>query len=543
MSATQAPTISTPVETPGLVRALRVLRERWWVVVLCPLVALAVALVYVERQPKQYTATAKLQFISNSLPSQVAGVAGEQVIDPEGVKATDVQLVTTPPVAELVIAALKLKLTPAQLLEEVSASNPNNDYVIDVTATVGDPRQAAAIANAFAEQYVVYSKTQNVEQLVKGEELIDKKIEELPTTDTVDRGNLRGLYQKLLLLQSVQTGNAHVVSTASSPSSPSSPKKKTTALIALVVGLLLGIGIAFVLDLLDRRVKSWEEFEELYGVPALAAIPKLPNNPRDTRERELALEPFRILFNSLSLLPNTNAIETVLVTSAVPVEGKTSVALGLARAAAHTGRQVILVEADLRRPALEERMGLDISPRGLTSALRGEEDPLKLLRTPGGELGHTLRLLPSGPVALNLTGVLNPARLSEIFIALADDADLIVIDSAPLLPVADTRVMLDGIDPDASLVVARAGFTTRDQVRRARLTFERRRLKAVGLVVNTLSEITSGYDYYGSDRSEGAAPPTAADTGASTAPAGGSRRSTERTSATLTTRSTSKQGT
>ena len=192
---------STSTETPGS-RALCMFGERWWVVALCPIVALVVAAIYVECQPAQYTATAKLQFVSNSLPSQVAGVSGEQVVDPEGVKATDVQLVTTPPVAALVVSQLKLKMTPNELLEEVSASNPQNDYIVDVTATVGNPHEAAAIANAFAEQYVLYSQTQNVEQLVKGEQLITHKIEELPPSDTVDRANLRGLYQKLLCCSS-----------------------------------------------------------------------------------------------------------------------------------------------------------------------------------------------------------------------------------------------------------------------------------------------------------------------------------------------------
>jgi capsular exopolysaccharide synthesis family protein len=534
--STPAHETSTSAETPGLARALRVLRERWWVVVLCPLVALVVAVIYVERQPAQYTATAKLQFVSNSLPSQVAGVSGEQVVDPEGVKATDVQLVSTPPVAALVVSKLKLKMTPTELLEEVSASNPQNDYIVDVTATVGDPHQAAAIANAFAEEYVTYSQTQNVEQLVKGEQLITHKIEELPTTDTTDRANLLGLYQKLLLLQSVQTGNAHVVSTASTPTSPSSPKKKTTALIALVVGLLLGIGIAFVLNLLDRRVKSWEEFEELYGVPALAAIPKMARSSRTARERELELEPFRILYNSLSLLPHTHPIKTVIVTSAVPVEGKTSVALGLARAAAHSGRQVILVDADLRRPTLERRLELPSSPRGLASALRGEADPLELLQAPDSELDRDLKLLPSGPIPLNVTTLLNPVVLTEIFTTLAAQVDLVVIDSAPLLPVADTRELLDAVAVDACLVVARAGVTTRDQVRRARLVFERRKLQAVGLVVNALTDVTNKYGYYDGDGSDASERPAAV-------AAGGSLRSTERISATVSTRSISRHGT
>jgi capsular exopolysaccharide synthesis family protein len=520
-------------ETPGLIRALRVLRERWWVVVLCPLVTLAVALAYVERQPKQYTATSKLQFVSNSLPSQVAGVPGEQAVDPEGVKATNVQLVTAPPVAALVIKSLKLKTTPTELLNQVGASNPQNDYIVDITVTDSDPQEAAAIANAFAEQYVIYSEAQNVGQLVKGEQLITRKADELPADDTVDRANLRGLYQKLLLLQSVQTGNAHVVSTATVPGSPSSPKKKSTALIALVVGGLLGVGIAFFLNLIDRRVKSWEEFEELYGVPALASIPQLPRKPRTTREIELSLEPFRILSNGLSLLPHTHPIKTVLATSAVSGEGKTSVALGLARAAAQSERKVILVEADLRRPTLEQRLGLDRSPVGLTTALHSGDDPLELLRAPIPGLENFFSLLPSGPIPLNATSLMNPVRLAEIFDALKAHAEFVVIDSAPVLPVADTRVLLDGIDLDACLIIARAGVTTRDQVRRARFIFERRQMKSIGLVVNALAEATNGYDYYGIGEPDAF--------GSSTA-AGGSLRRTERTSATVSTRSVSRHG-
>jgi polysaccharide biosynthesis transport protein len=525
-------------EVPGLVRMLRVLRERWLVVLICPLLTLAVAVTYVERQPKQYTAVAKLKFSTNSLPSQVAGVAENQSIDPEGEKATNVQLVTTPPVAALVVKSLHLKMTPGEVLEEVSASNPQNDYIVDVSVTDSDPKRAASIANAFAEQYVVYSESQNIGQLVKGEQLIAQQTEKLPATDTVDRDNLRALSQKLLLLQSVQTGDAQVVSTAAVPTSPSSPKKKTTALIALLVGGLLGIGFAFMLNLIDRRVKSWEEFEELYGVPALAAIPRLPERPRSTWEVESSLEPFRILLNGMLLLPNASSINTVLVTSAVAGEGKTSVALGLARAAASSERTVILVEADLRRPALEYRLGVERSPHGLTSALNGEEHPLELLRAPIPDLEGFLRVLPSGPTPLNATNLMSSGRLLEIFEVLASHADLVVIDSAPLLPVADTRVLLDSVHLDACLVVARAGVTTRDQVRRARLVVERLRLKSVGLVVNTLAEVMGGDGYFGIDEPD--LRPSASATGPSAA-TGGSLRSTERSSPMVSARRASRQ--
>lgn len=496
-------------ETPGIVGALRVLRERWWIVVLCALTSLVVAVAYVSHKPKQYTATAALQFITNSLPSQVTGVQENQSLDPEGTKATYVQLVTTTPVAKLVIKALNLNYTPTQLLDEVSASNPQNDYIVDVAATDTNPERATAIANAFAHQYVLYSQQQNVEQLIKGEQLIDQKYAQLPETDTVDRANLRGLYQKLLLLQAVQTGNAQVIDTANVPTSPSSPKTVATAAIALVVGILLGIGLSFLLNLLDRRVRSWEELEELYGLPALASIPQLPRRLRDLAEQEIALEPFRILHNSLSVLRHANEVKTVLVTSALPGEGKTTVALGLARAAAMTGREVILVEGDLRRPTLEQQLTASHdatwpqhdppkpagnSP-GLSAVLLDGADPLQLLSTPIPGLPQ-LKVLFGGFAHTNTPNLFDAANLRNAFQLLAARADMVVIDSAPLLPVVDTRALLDALSLDACLIVARVGTITRQDIRRARAIFDRRLLSGVGLVINELSE-TADRGYYG----------------------------------------------
>jgi capsular exopolysaccharide synthesis family protein len=476
---------------------LDVLRERWWIVALCAIVSLLVAVVYVERQPKEYTATSALQFTANSLPSQVAGVPTNQSADPEGEKSTNLQLVTTTPVAALVVKALHLEITPAELLDQVSASNPRDDYIIDISATERDPKLAAQIANAFAQQYVIYSQQQNENQLIKGEQLINQRYAQLPATDTVDRANLHALAQKLLLLKAVQTGNARVADTATTPSAPSSPKKKTTAAAALVVGVLLGIGLAFLLNMLDRRVKSWDEFKELYGFPELASIPQLPNNPRTASEREIALEPFRILQNGLSLLAPDHQVKTVLVTSAVAGEGKTTVACGLARAAALSGRRVVLIEADLRHPSFTYQLPLEEGTPGLASALFYDEDPLGLLQSPIPGLDR-LRVLPAGRIPRKATNLLRPAALMEVVASLSSQADLIVIDSAPLLPVVDTRALLGELSIDACLIVARAGKTKREEARRARSVLDQARSAGVGLVINALPEVTGGY-YYGEE--------------------------------------------
>jgi len=483
---------------PGLLRALQVLRERWGVIAICALASLLAAVTYLERQPKQYTATAALQFTANSLPSQVAGIPTNQSPDPEGEKSTNLQLVTTTPVAALVIQELRLKSTPASLLGQVSADSPRNDYIVDVSATDQNPRLAADIANAFAQQYVVYSQLQNENQLIKGEQLITQHLARLPASDTTDRANLNALDQKLLLLQAVQTANARVVDTAATPKSPSSPKKKTSAAVALIVGVLVGIGLTFLLNLLDRRVKSWEEFKELYGLPELAIIPELPHEPKTAQEQEVALEPFRILHNSLSLLAPDHPVKTVLVTSAVAGEGKTTVSCGLARAAALSGRQVVLVEADLRHPSFRAHLPLDEHAHGLASVLFDREDPLELLQSPIRGLNR-FTVLPAGRIPRNATNLLRPDAVMEAIASLSSRADLIVIDSAPLLPVVDTRALLGELNIDACLMVARAGATKREEARRARSVLDQRRPYGVGLVINALSEVTGGY-YYGDER-------------------------------------------
>ncbi|MGH2834306.1 MAG: CpsD/CapB family tyrosine-protein kinase, partial [Solirubrobacteraceae bacterium] len=307
----------------------------------------------------------------------------------------------------------------------------------------------------------------------------------------------------------VQTANAQVVNTATPPSSPSSPKTKQLAAVALVLGLLVGVGFAFLLNLFDRRVKSWEEFEELYGMSALASIPLLPRRPRALGELESAIEPFRILHNSLSVLRSSHQVKTVLVTSAIPGEGKTTVALGLARAAALSGQEVILVEADLRRPTLKQQLllhegsvrtgqgSLELGgdSRGLTSVLLDGTNPLDLLTHSMPDL-ERLKFLFGGPVNLTATNLMRSGRLAKAFDLLASHVDLVVIDSAPLLPVVDTQLLLDEVAIDACLIVARVGTTTREQARRARAIFDRRQLSSTGLVINGISEIADG-SYYG----------------------------------------------
>jgi capsular exopolysaccharide synthesis family protein len=495
MSAARASITAEP-ETPGLVGAIEVLRERWAVVLLAVVTCVGVSLALTLRATKEYTATAKLHFGQNQLITEVGGSAPAASADPQADQATNLLLVKTSPVATAVKHALNLHLSVAEILNEVTTSTDQSSNIVDVSATDSSPTQAARIANAFATQYVASSKSANVHEVLSGEQLINQQLKALAPTPANDanRANLQSELQKLAVLAAVQTGDAQVADYASVPTTPSSPNKKVNLIVALVLGLALGVGLAILLNVLDRRLKEAEDLEDAYGMPALATIP-LMHDHRSALDLPAA-EQFMILRNGLSLLTPGRDARVVLVTSAVPGEGKTSVAIGLARAAASLGQTVTLVETDFKRPVVGARLGITDHSPGLAAAVAVGMDPGPLLRSPVQGLPK-LRVLTSGPHPPNSAALLRSAEMGHLLEQLAADADLVVLDSPPLLPVADAQALLDLPQLDAYLIVGRVNFTKRDEARYARQRLERRRLTGVGLVVNGVRQVAGAYRYYG----------------------------------------------
>lgn len=485
-------------EVPGLVRTLRVLRERWWVVATAAILCTGAAVAYSLTATKEYTATSKLLFRQSNLPEQVGGSSPPPDVDPEATKATNVLLVTTGEVAEAVRTRLRVGRSAEELTEQVTAESESNANVVNIAVTDPDARLAAEIANVWATEFVAYSRRVAREKVQEGQALIRQRIAALPDDAETERASLREALSRLVLLESVQTGDADLLDRASVPSSPSAPNPRRDGAIALFLGIGLGIGLAFLLNVIDRRVKAIEDFEALYGFRALTSIPQRTRDPSTQRERQAALEPFRILRNGLGFLGAGAPIRVVLVTSAVPGEGKSTAAAGLARAAALAGQNVVLVEADLRRPTFHELFQLGDDRRGLTTALVGGTPVEQLLRPvlPGLK---TLRVLPAGPLPPNSAELLRSTEMSDLLRELLVEVDLVVLDAPPLLPVADAQVLLDNPHVDAGLIVARAYRTDRDDVRRARAILDRHPLRRFGLVVNGLRELDSGYDYYGMD--------------------------------------------
>jgi succinoglycan biosynthesis transport protein ExoP len=470
----------------ALLNALQTLKDRWWMVAIAMIGGAVIAFAVAVTSTKQYTAESSLLIRQSNLQTLIDPNASQNSEDPARLAATNLLLVTSTAVAKNVQEAIGTTESLSDLTAQVSASaNPDAD-IITIQATDPSPERAARLANAFAVQFVAFQRAQSQQQAAAGAARLRSEINALPPGSSAERAQLEQALRNVLALEAVTTGDATVVDIATPPSSPSSPNLKRAPVLGLLAGLAIGLAAVFLSDLFDRRIKAIEEFETAYGLRAIGSLPRLAG-PQVGTSPEL-LESFRILRSALSYLSGDEDVRTVLVTSAVSGEGKTTVATGLAYATALAGQHVVLIEADLRRPSFQKQFGfekqfdLGIYKSGLTNVLIGGATIDEVLFTPVEGLG-TLKILPSGPFSPHPSDLLLRPEMALVLEDLTRQADLVVIDSPPLLPVADAQVLLAQPVIDASLIVCRTYMTTRDQARRCRAVLERERVSKAALVV------------------------------------------------------------
>lgn len=480
----------------SLSQVLRTIAARWWVLVLCLIVGASALYGISARKQKQYDATATLLFGAPSVNLTGALNAGASNIsaDPQRDQGTTLTLVTSPAVAARVKRRLRLPDSPGDLAAQVTASAVADANLIDVTAQDPDPNRAAALANGFAEEYKAFRRNDDRQGLAQGIQELEQQRSATPANLTTQRDNISQALNQLRILQAASTGGVSLASAASPPSTPSLPRPKRDALLGALLGLAIGAIIVFGLDLVDRKLRSIAALEEAFGMSALATVPFQRSAPRTSRQEIEALEPYRILRSSLSSL-SADPLRVVLVTSAAPGEGKSTTAAGLARAVALSGQHVVLVELDLRRPTFHRTYDLGSGRPGLTAALQDGVPATELLRS-GPEGYPTLKLLPAGGVPRRSAELVG-ARMDAVLAELVAHGDFVVLDAAPLLPVADTRAALDLDEVDACLIVSRSHETRRDDAARALAILAQHHVDRVGLVINGVrgADARDNYDY------------------------------------------------
>jgi capsular exopolysaccharide synthesis family protein len=485
-----APTIS-PFEL------LAVLWRRKLIVGVVLIVSIAVATALSLHQPKQYSATAQLLFREPGFAQALfgSGLYQSGTEEPQRTTQTNIDVVTSISVAEQAQKLLHSQEAPEALLGSISVSPSANANIADIQATRSTPREAAAVANAFASGYIGYRRETDRALVAQAQELV---IQSLATASPAEKPRLENSLRQLRVLRALQTGNGEVIATARPNSKPVAPKPRRDALLGAVIGLFLGCGLALLIDFLDRRLKTLEDIERAYGgYPVIASIPQTRPSRAGSVAAQLAGpagEAYRMLRESLRFVDPAGVARCFVITSAEESEGKSTVAVNLSCALAAVGRKVILIEADMRRPTAAAQLGVQADAPGLSDLLIEEGDLRDYLVTRSGD--PNLAILPSGVNPPNSADLLSAGRMSGVVSRVRELAEVVIIDSPPLLPVADTRVLIQLPEIDGVILVARAGTSRRDRVRAARRILEQSGRKVFGLVITGVTGSLDGEYYY-----------------------------------------------
>jgi capsular exopolysaccharide synthesis family protein len=478
-------------DSQGLTSGLAIIRQRWLIVLAVVIACVGLAVYRHHEAPKRYKATANVAFRNATLPDAALQVTASGSGDPVRDAATEATIARSQQVAAAVQRQLNTQAPASALLGDVKVEAADNADILNITADTGDPTFSARLANAFANQYILFKSSTELNHITAAEDDLKAQINALPPGST-SRTALQASLQRLGELRSVAGGGASIIGQASPPRDPAGTRLTTTVVLGLLLGFAVAFSLVFLLESLDRRVKSVEEFEREYRLPAIATIPQSAFRSIRADERTEELEPYRILRSSLDLAAVTRTLETLLITSATEGEGKTTVAVDLAHAAALDGRRVVLVELDLRRPTFAKHFNLDFRS-GLTLALAGGFEPSELLAEPFIDLPN-LSVLPAGPLPPNPAELLASTSVGAMLSELAPKDGILIVDSPPLNPVADTHELLISGAINAPLIVARLNKTTRDSVRQARSILARHVIEPVGIVVTGVRG-GPGYSY------------------------------------------------
>jgi succinoglycan biosynthesis transport protein ExoP len=479
----------------------RALRRRRGIIILCillvPLAAVGVALLQDER----WKASASLLFRDPQFAQQLFGSSFDSGSgDPQRAAATNLELVSLQVVADR--AARKVEeITGEKLLDQMDISSEGQSDVVNIEATDKNPRRAAQIANVVASEYVAFRREADQQKVRSAQALVQRKLDALPPEDAAGTlGNtLRDRSSQLDVLASLQTGNAEVVQPAVVPRDPALPKPKLNALVGVVLGLLLGIGLALLLDRLDRRLRDPEEVEDIFQRPVLSRVPV---SKALSREELHDLPPpvseaFRMLRANLRYFNVDREIKTVLTTSASAAEGKSTVALGLAAAAASAGARTLLLDLDLRRPTLAKRLGIE-GQGGVSLALAGGVPLHQVvhdvsLNTGFGRSGAHLHVAPAGPPPPNPTDLIESRRMDDLFREAEESYDLVVVDTPPTSLISDAIPLMRKVT--GVLIVSRLGLSTRNEARRLRDQLQHLDAPVLGIVINGVRHHEGYYGY------------------------------------------------
>ena len=450
----------------GLSYYVDVLRERIWIVIAVVLVTVGAAGAYLFTAEDVYEGEARLLITPAPADDAIAASLGlpRDSNDPTRDVETLATLATSLEVAERAKEELDLDESARSLRSGVSAEPVASSNLISVTAEAATPAGAADLANAFATG-LVEDRTEAMHDEV--DRLLPQYQQQLDSSSGTDVTSDASLESDVARLEALQTGSDPTVrleTRAVAPVSPVSPRPMLTMIGALLAGIVLGIAGAFATQTLDPRLRREQQLRSRYQLPILARVPREPGGKRPLGPGQISLpakEAYRTLRANIAAgRRDPRAPHSVLVTGSSPSEGKTTTAINLAGSLALAGNRVILIEADLRRPAIAQTLGIQVETGVVSVMLENTKIEDALITTPA--FGPSLQLLLADYKGGWMSELFSLHAAQRLLAAAKARADYVIVDSPPLTTVVDTLPLAR--QADDVLIVARLGVTRNDKL-------------------------------------------------------------------------------
>ena len=510
------------VESIGFREYLGLLRRWLWLIVVATLLAAGIAFVVSKRTLPVYEASVTL-LISEG--QRTTGPDYNAILMSERLAKSYSQMLKGRPLLREVAGTLGLTLDDAELArlhDAISVEPVRDTQLIRLRVRHTDPRQAADIANTIPTVFLGQHERMQSARFASSKENLRREMSALqadvasaqvaldaerarPTPDSAEISRLETLlvqyrstyasllqsYEEIRVAEARGADSLIVTEPAEAPRRPVLPRTWMNTVLAGVVGAMLAVGVALIIEYLDDTVKGQEDVEGVTHLPAFATIGRFPRGKLDGKGPLVATEPrspvaeaYRVLRTNVefSALRQGDAATTLLVTSAQPMEGKTTTVANLGASLAQSRKRVLLVDADFRRPSLHTYFGLK-NEFGLTSLLlyKSKDPWLAAQRTDVSGL----RVLTVGHIPINPAEILGFPETADLFGRLRYLADYIIVDSPPALSVSDALILAQRVD--GVVLVAEAGRTRRDALRRAVEALEGVKAPLLGVVLNKVS--------------------------------------------------------
>ena len=501
-----------------------ILWRRRWIIAAVTVLAFAASLLVSFSTSPRYEASSLMVREQQSVDVALFGTA---IIPSEDVQrdlVTTAEALTSRRVAELVKVKLGSSRPSAELLAMVSAKPATDSNTITVRVAGPDPIEAAEVADEFVRQTILIKQESDKRAVTNARKALEAQMALMSAEElaTADGQSVQTRVEQLKILEELQTGGYALWQPAQAPLDPSAPSPIRDGAAGFAIGLVLGLILAVGYDRIDRGLKEQTDFEREFQLPTLAVIPHTGSKRKHGTGKQdngavgfadtppQVLEAYRLLRSNLQYFEVEKGLRTILITSGMPNEGKTSTAANLALGLAMSGARVALVDSDLRNPQMHQYLHLD-NRIGLSTVLAGStrvEDATQVVKSSeflppqtapssDSDLQRNFLCLTSGPLPPNPAELLGSPRAGDILKGLKALVDYLLVDSAPVLLVADAVSLTPRVD--GVIIVSRAGNATAKQAREIRAVLDRVQAPLIGLVITGVkSRKVPGYgsEYY-----------------------------------------------